>query len=103
MWSANSLAWSALRSAAALPTDLISICFVCDLTCRSIIGSFRSASMLMKRLRSSHSGSHMVLIESFRLSASILSIDDLESVQIVTFQDEGKIIDILVMASSSVL
>ena len=59
--------------------------------------------MCMKRLSSCHSGSFMILIGSLALRASILSIVDLESVHTVMFQEEGRIMLILVIASSSVL
>ena len=59
--------------------------------------------MCMNRLSSSHSGSPMILMSSPFRSAAIRSIDDLESVHIVVCQEEGRIMDMRVMASSSVL
>ena len=100
---AKSLAASATRSAVAFPIEVGSSPWVWELMCISWIGSFLILSMRLNRLSSSHSGYPMTLTSSPFRSASIRSIDDFESVQISTCQDDGNIIDMRVMASSSVL
>ena len=100
---AKSLAVSAIRSAVAFPTDMGSSFCVCELIWPRAIGSFLMLSICLKRLSISHSGSPMMLMSSPFRRASMRSIDDLESVQIVICQEDGNIIDTRVMASSSVL